>query len=62
MKWRVLLKYRYLEMYFDYNDLDEAGKFAVDALTHYSGNDDEQGVKVLVSINAVQEEEEEEKE
>ena len=39
MSWRVVCKYRYSELYFDFETLQEAGEFVRIMLTHYQGDD-----------------------
>lgn len=56
MTWRVVCKYRYHELFFDFATLDEAGEFAKTMLTHYKGDDDGETDCVRLSIQLVKEE------
>ena len=40
MIWRVIVKYKYNDLYFDFHCLEIAGAFAKDVVTRYQGDDD----------------------
>ena len=39
MIWRVIVKYRYNDLYFDFHSLEYAGAFAKNVLGRYKGDD-----------------------
>lgn len=49
MIWRVIVKYRYNDLYFDFHSLEYAGAFAKDVLERYKGDDDgKTEIKVVI--------------
>ena len=40
MIWRVTVKYKYNDLYFDFHNLEAAGAFAKDVFGRYKGDDD----------------------
>ncbi len=40
MIWRVIVKYKYNDLYFDFHYLEAAGAFAKDVIERYQGDDD----------------------
>ena len=56
MMWRVIVKYKYNDLYFEFASLDRAGAFSKVILTSYKGDDDgRKDIKVM--IEPVKEEE-----
>lgn len=62
MKWRVILKIRYVEVYFDFDNLENAGAFVTTALMHYTGDDDGKDAKLFASIECITKQDEQEEE
>lgn len=49
MIWRVIVKYKYNDLYFDFHCLEAAGAFAKDVVTRYQGDDDgKKDIKVVI--------------
>ena len=62
MKWRVILKIRYVDIYFDFDNLEDAGAFVTTALTHYNGDDDGKDAKLFATIECFTKQNEQEEE
>lgn len=60
MSWRVVCKYKYNDLYFDFETLEEAGEFVKTMLTHYKGDDNEDQGSISLRIIPNKEEEENE--
>ena len=49
MMWRVIVKYKYNDLYFDFSSLENAGTFAKVVLARYQGDDDgRKDIKVVI--------------
>ncbi len=59
MIWRVIVKYKYNDLYFDFHSLEYAGAFAKDVFDRYRGDDDGRtDIRVVIEPMKIKEEEE----
>ena len=50
MTWRVVIEYRYSEIYFDFATATAASDFAINAVEHSIGDDNREDIRVRICI------------